>query len=149
MIRDVTGKRLTRRFNARDHKLPRLLPVSNASMSTSIIQAVPVEAPPSYHEAVRRAKRATNRTSIATLPDDDERTPLLVIDSEPTVVSPPFTLSGYFEPLIRRDHWLSVIHLILINFPFALVVWLYLFLGVLVGTTLLLTLPLGMLKYGP
>ena len=111
--------------------------------------AVPVglDEPPSYSEAVRRAKRARRRTaSINVPPDLDERTPLLA----PTSDFPISNLSHgsrYFSPMIQSQYWLPVFHLLIINFPFALIVWVYLFVGVLVGTTLLLTLPLGELNF--
>lgn len=52
---------------------------------------------------------------------------------------------GYFQPLFQWEYYRPVIHLGVINFPLALVAWVYLFVGTLVGTTLLLTLPFGVL----
>jgi hypothetical protein len=49
----------------------------------------------------------------------------------------------YFRPLFRRKYYKALFHLCILNFPFALIVWIYLFVGTLVGTTLLLSLPLG------
>jgi hypothetical protein len=49
----------------------------------------------------------------------------------------------YFNPLKKMASYRPLLHLMVINFPFALAVWIYLFVGTLVGTTLLLTLPLG------
>ncbi|KAG8934549.1 hypothetical protein FRC02_009761 [Tulasnella sp. 418] len=51
----------------------------------------------------------------------------------------------YFDPLKDQDCWMALLHLGVINFPFALVAWVYLFVATLVGTTLLLTLPFGVL----
>ncbi|CAE6423222.1 unnamed protein product [Rhizoctonia solani] len=49
----------------------------------------------------------------------------------------------YFVPLGRRVYWRSLAHLAVINFPFALAAWILLFCGVVLGTTLLITLPFG------
>ncbi|KAI6033228.1 hypothetical protein F5J12DRAFT_799587 [Pisolithus orientalis] len=49
----------------------------------------------------------------------------------------------YFRPLCRRAYHTALFHLLVLNFPFALIVWIYLFLFTLTGTTLLITLPIG------
>ncbi|KAJ3749699.1 hypothetical protein DFH05DRAFT_1477997 [Lentinula detonsa] len=49
----------------------------------------------------------------------------------------------YFRPLTRPVYWRSLTHLVLVNFPFALAAWVYLFVFTLTGTTLLIALPLG------
>ncbi|WVQ79485.1 hypothetical protein IAT38_001584 [Cryptococcus sp. DSM 104549] len=49
----------------------------------------------------------------------------------------------YWRPMGRGRYWLSALHLVLLNFPFALVVWPPLLAGTLAGTVLLITLPIG------
>ncbi|KAI6134639.1 hypothetical protein EDD17DRAFT_1550496 [Pisolithus thermaeus] len=49
----------------------------------------------------------------------------------------------YFRPLGRRAYYAALFHLLVLNFPFALIVWIYLFLFTLTGTTLIITLPIG------
>ncbi|KAJ3573154.1 hypothetical protein NP233_g2616 [Leucocoprinus birnbaumii] len=49
----------------------------------------------------------------------------------------------YFRPLTRRAYYSSFIHLALVNFPYALAAWIYLFVFTVTGTTLLVALPLG------
>ncbi|KIK27602.1 hypothetical protein PISMIDRAFT_54761, partial [Pisolithus microcarpus 441] len=49
----------------------------------------------------------------------------------------------YFRPLGRRAYHAALFHLLVLNFPFALIVWIYLFLFTLTGTTLIITLPIG------
>jgi hypothetical protein len=49
----------------------------------------------------------------------------------------------YFAPLTKRVYWRSLAHLTVLNFPFALAAWVLLFCGVVLGTTLLITLPFG------
>ncbi|VDC00077.1 unnamed protein product [Peniophora sp. CBMAI 1063] len=49
----------------------------------------------------------------------------------------------YFKPLVRRAYWAAVFHLLVLNFPYALLAAVYLFVFTLVGTTLLVALPLG------
>ncbi|KAG8911461.1 hypothetical protein FRC01_005702 [Tulasnella sp. 417] len=54
-----------------------------------------------------------------------------------------YRLRWYFRPLVKKKYWMPALHLMVINFPFALAAWVYLFVGTLVGTTLLLLLPFG------
>ncbi|KAF5376276.1 hypothetical protein D9615_008514 [Tricholomella constricta] len=49
----------------------------------------------------------------------------------------------YFRPLSRKAYYRSLFHLAVINFPYALAAWLYLFVFTVAGTTLLMALPLG------
>ncbi|OAX41142.1 hypothetical protein K503DRAFT_767945 [Rhizopogon vinicolor AM-OR11-026] len=53
--------------------------------------------------------------------------------------------SRYFRPMTRRAYHAAVFHLLVLNFPYALTTWVYLFVFTLTGTTLLLALPLGAL----
>lgn len=46
------------------------------------------------------------------------------------------SLKRYFRPLWRRSYYLPLAHLLLINFPFALITFLYLFVGTLVSRDL-------------
>ncbi|KAG5642783.1 hypothetical protein DXG03_002128 [Asterophora parasitica] len=57
-----------------------------------------------------------------------------------------FTLQGmrrYFRPLSHGAYWWSLFHLAVLNFPYALAAWIYLFVFTVAGTTLLMALPLG------
>lgn len=129
------------------------------------------DAPPSYADAVeylRRSKdgalrispasaRTTDRdgasqsTATPTAASTSERQPLL--SSSPTTLEQHSPLSehhvnssssrGYFAPLVQLKYWKALFHLLVLNFPFALAAWIVLFVGVLVGTSLLITLPLG------
>ncbi|WWC95282.1 hypothetical protein V866_002141 [Kwoniella sp. B9012] len=49
----------------------------------------------------------------------------------------------FWRPLGRKEYWRASVHLILFNFPLALLVWPFLVAGTLAGTVLLITLPLG------
>ncbi|CAK9781358.1 hypothetical protein CC85DRAFT_155845 [Cutaneotrichosporon oleaginosum] len=49
----------------------------------------------------------------------------------------------YWAPLTDREHWRPLPHLLLLNFPFGLILWPPLLVGTAAGTALLLTLPLG------
>ncbi|KAG7580132.1 hypothetical protein FFLO_00103 [Filobasidium floriforme] len=49
----------------------------------------------------------------------------------------------YLSPLWSATHWMALFHLIFINLPLMLVLWPILIAGTLVGTVLLITLPLG------
>ncbi|KAI0043677.1 hypothetical protein FA95DRAFT_362760 [Auriscalpium vulgare] len=51
----------------------------------------------------------------------------------------------YFRPMGRRAYWVPLVHLLLLNFPYALLAWIYLFVFTLLGTILLVVLPLGAL----
>ncbi|KAG6843586.1 hypothetical protein H0H87_002936 [Tephrocybe sp. NHM501043] len=49
----------------------------------------------------------------------------------------------YFRPLARKAYYSSLFHLVVVNFPYALAAWVYLFVFTVAGTTLLMALPLG------
>ncbi|EGO00467.1 hypothetical protein SERLA73DRAFT_168201 [Serpula lacrymans var. lacrymans S7.3] len=49
----------------------------------------------------------------------------------------------YFRPVFKRAYYAAVFHLMVLNFPYALAAWIYLFIFTLTGTTLLMALPLG------
>lgn len=51
----------------------------------------------------------------------------------------------YWRPLASGAHWKALFHLVLLNFPFMVVLWPILVAGTLSGTILLITLPLGVL----
>ncbi|ESK89395.1 hypothetical protein Moror_16196 [Moniliophthora roreri MCA 2997] len=51
----------------------------------------------------------------------------------------------YYHPLTRRPYYAAFFHLVVLNFPFALAAWVYLFVFTLTGTALLITLPIGAL----
>ncbi|KAI0332264.1 hypothetical protein GY45DRAFT_1321045 [Cubamyces sp. BRFM 1775] len=49
----------------------------------------------------------------------------------------------YFRPLQRRAYYSALFHLLVLNFPYALLSWVFLFVFTLVGTCTLMALPLG------
>lgn len=49
----------------------------------------------------------------------------------------------YFRPLGHAVYYRALFHLLVLNFPYALIAWIYLFVFTLTGTTLLMALPLG------
>ncbi|KAJ7213118.1 hypothetical protein GGX14DRAFT_620258 [Mycena pura] len=51
----------------------------------------------------------------------------------------------HFRPLTRKVYYLSLFHLYIVNFPFALAAFLFAFVFTVTGTTLLVALPLGAL----
>ncbi|KAJ7627149.1 hypothetical protein FB45DRAFT_795346 [Roridomyces roridus] len=54
-------------------------------------------------------------------------------------------LKRYFRPLTRKVYWKALFHLYVVNFPYALAAFLYVFILTVTGTTLLMALPLGAL----
>ncbi|KAL0957040.1 hypothetical protein HGRIS_003140 [Hohenbuehelia grisea] len=92
-------------------------------------------------------------------PDDDEETipseldeqnrVLVMGEDEACVTSRPRGIFSrqawgrYFRPMTRKAYYMSLFHLLVVNFPFGLVAWVYLFVGTLTGTILLMALPLG------
>ncbi|KAH9932494.1 uncharacterized protein B0H18DRAFT_985868 [Fomitopsis serialis] len=49
----------------------------------------------------------------------------------------------YYRPLGKRAYYASLFHLLVLNFPYALLAWVYLFVFTVAGTTTLMALPLG------
>lgn len=72
------------------------------------------------------------------------RNVMSLFQAEPDAVLDPISSSGalpgsflartkkYFRPLVRRAYYSAIFHLLFINFPYELVVWIYLFVGTLV-----------------
>ncbi|QRV79592.1 transmembrane protein [Ceratobasidium sp. AG-Ba] len=90
--------------------------------------------------ASRRRRRAASYSTIASFSGVDFRGLVFGIPSTSNSTS---GRSQYFAPLSRRAYWRALLHLTVINFPFALAAWVLLFCGVVLGTTLLITLPFG------
>ncbi|KAK7692165.1 hypothetical protein QCA50_003785 [Cerrena zonata] len=78
------------------------------------------------------------------------------VESEPLLPSPSGirhrrsfidSLKRYFRPMGKKAYYSALFHLLVVNFPFALVAWVYLFVFTLTlaqtGTTTLMALPLG------
>ncbi|KAJ3791931.1 hypothetical protein GGU11DRAFT_713918, partial [Lentinula aff. detonsa] len=83
-------------------------------------------------------------------PSDGEENDNVNVGHDQTTHHPRIILSStqarwarYFRPLTRPVYWRSLTHLVLVNFPFALAAWVYLFVFTVTGTTLLIALPLG------
>ncbi|RDX55253.1 hypothetical protein OH76DRAFT_882889 [Lentinus brumalis] len=49
----------------------------------------------------------------------------------------------YFRPLKKRAYYSALFHILVVNFPYALLSWVFLFVFTLVGTCTLMALPLG------
>ncbi|KDQ07159.1 hypothetical protein BOTBODRAFT_180911 [Botryobasidium botryosum FD-172 SS1] len=88
------------------------------------------------------SRHSGRRSSVST-------TASSVVSRSSSTDDPPHTtrqrIAHYFRPLRHRLYYRALFHLLVLNFPIATVAWVYLFVGTLVGTTLLLTLPLGCL----
>ncbi|KAG8687247.1 hypothetical protein FRC09_013612 [Ceratobasidium sp. 395] len=84
----------------------------------------------------RRRRRAASYSTTASYSGVDFRS--LILGAYSTSGE-----SRYFSALSRRVYWRALLHLMVINFPFALAAWVLLFCGVVLGTTLLITLPFG------
>ncbi|THH31389.1 hypothetical protein EUX98_g2776 [Antrodiella citrinella] len=78
---------------------------------------------------------------------EDEHTPLLPEYSRfgrrPPAASSPWY--RYFRPMFKRAYYSALFHLLILNFPYALAAWVYLFVFTLTGTTTLMALPVGAL----
>ncbi|KAF8678482.1 hypothetical protein RHS04_05247 [Rhizoctonia solani] len=105
------------------------------------------EGTPLLHNRPRRRSRAASYSTMASYTGVDFLS--LVLGTQPSTTSDHTPRSfrerraRYFVPLRRRVYWRSLVHLAVINFPFALAAWVLLFCGVVLGTTLLITLPFG------
>ncbi|KAF8577932.1 hypothetical protein K439DRAFT_518562 [Ramaria rubella] len=91
--------------------------------------------------------------SIAQTVLSSSRTVISLFQAEPDSNTPvasadiPFfhRLKRYFRPMGQKRYYAALFHLLFVNFPYELGVWIYLFVGTLSGTTLLITLPLGLI----
>lgn len=79
--------------------------------------------------------------------DEEEEGRIALVDS--SVEAQPYPLLStqglkrYFRPLARITYWKAVSHLLFLNFPYALLSWVYLFVFTLTGTAQLMALPVG------
>ena len=55
------------------------------------------------------------------------------LDQSVECLGPGVRIKRYFRPMGRRAYYSAVFHLLVINFPFALLAWVYLFVFTLVG----------------
>ncbi|KAH7339817.1 hypothetical protein B0J17DRAFT_716815 [Rhizoctonia solani] len=105
------------------------------------------EGTPLLQNLPRRRSRAASYSTTTSYTGVDFIS--LIIGTQPATTADPVPRSfrerrvRYFVPLCRRVYWRSLAHLMVINFPFALAAWVLLFCGVVLGTTLLITLPFG------
>ncbi|CAE6416287.1 unnamed protein product [Rhizoctonia solani] len=105
------------------------------------------EGTPLLHNHPRRRSRAASYSTMASYTGVDFLS--LILGTQPLTAPDHVSRSfrerraRYFVPLRRRVYWRSLAHLAVINFPFALAAWVLLFCGVVLGTTLLITLPFG------
>ncbi|KAG8761049.1 hypothetical protein FRC11_014417, partial [Ceratobasidium sp. 423] len=105
------------------------------------------EGTPLLRDRPRRRSRAASYSTMASYTGVDFIS--LILGTQPSTIVDPVPRSfrerraRYFVPLRRRVYWRSLAHLAVINFPFALAAWVLLFCGVVLGTTLLITLPFG------
>ncbi|CCM03892.1 uncharacterized protein FIBRA_06043 [Fibroporia radiculosa] len=49
----------------------------------------------------------------------------------------------YYRPMGKRAYYAALFHLLVVNFPYALLAWVYLFVFTVAGTTTLMALPVG------
>ena len=54
-------------------------------------------------------------------------------DQSVECLGPGVRIKRYFRPMGRRAYYSAVFHLLVVNFPFALLAWVYLFVFTLVG----------------
>ncbi|KAH9990828.1 hypothetical protein BJV77DRAFT_946985 [Russula vinacea] len=115
---------------------------SAASISPSLAQTV-VSAFRMDLDSDREDEEETspNRPAVSTLPDD--RLPPAPGLARRRTRSWRTRWRHYFRPVGRRAYWSALFHLLVINFPYALIAWVYLFVFTLLGTILLVALPLG------
>ncbi|KAJ1304783.1 hypothetical protein OPQ81_005919 [Rhizoctonia solani] len=105
------------------------------------------EGTPLLRDHPRQRSRAASYSTMASHTGVDFIS--LLLGTQPSATADPVPRSfrehraKYFVPLRRRVYWRALAHLAVVNFPFALAAWVLLFCGVVLGTTLLITLPFG------
>ncbi|KLO14243.1 hypothetical protein SCHPADRAFT_826688 [Schizopora paradoxa] len=78
--------------------------------------------------------------------DDDDTDPLRIGDENESTNANAALSRGwrrYFRPMRKSSYYWPIVHLLFINFPYALLAFVYLFVGTLTGTALLIALPIG------
>lgn len=107
---------------------------SAASISPSLAQTV-VSAFRMDLDSDREDEEETspNRPAVSTLPDD--RLPHAPGLARRRTRSWRTRWRHYFRPVGRRAYWSALFHLLVINFPYALIAWVYLFVFTLVSAS--------------
>ncbi|KAH9484736.1 hypothetical protein JR316_0001636 [Psilocybe cubensis] len=94
-------------------------------------------------------------TVLSLFQGDEDDTPLRVVgQSDSTVPATSTQQRGtgffsraawkrYFRPIFVKSYYRALFHLAVLNFPYGLIAWVYLFVFTVTGTTLLVALPLG------
>ncbi|ORY35021.1 hypothetical protein BCR39DRAFT_516204 [Naematelia encephala] len=127
---------------------------------------------PRYRSTVSNTTPISSRARLPSLEDlnvgapDDESTPLLAhsvengdarrkkrglwssifcgeIEDQDTRTGFVAGWNRFWSPMGDKRYWRAMLHLWLLNFPIALLVWPFLVAGTLAGTALLITLPIG------
>ncbi|KAF9483108.1 hypothetical protein BDN70DRAFT_874157 [Pholiota conissans] len=116
-----------------------------------------------HHRGRPRAHSDTSTNSAAPsltqtmlslfMTEDDDGSDIILVDDHFSVISaqrgPGFfsfaAWKRYFRPLGVRAYYRALFHLLVINFPYGLLAWVYLFVFTVTGTILLIALPLGAL----
>ncbi|KAF8525504.1 hypothetical protein BU17DRAFT_41644 [Hysterangium stoloniferum] len=149
------SSRRTRTNQARHAR--RALHASDDSYASGITveTAVETETSPLLGGRPRAMSHASTTHSVHSIAQtvlSSSRTVLSLFQAEPDVSAEPSShlpiltrARRYFRPLVRRAYYAALFHLLFINFPYELAAWIFLFVGTLTGTTLLITLPLGVI----
>ncbi|TCD64826.1 hypothetical protein EIP91_003574 [Steccherinum ochraceum] len=100
---------------------------------------------PECSESSRISHEDVEERHVYDIDIEDEHAPLLPEHSRlgRRRTSSSGTWYKYFRPMLKRPYYSALFHLLVLNFPYALVAWVYLFVFTLTGTTTLMALPLG------
>jgi len=128
-------------------------PVENDALSTTDdgTETTPLLSPRrrprtmSHSTVMSTQSLAQTALSLFQADEDDGGSPLALEETSSQSQTIPSSRRArrYFRVLWKNSYYRSLAHLMFINFPFALAAFVYLFVGTLTGTTLLIALPLG------
>jgi hypothetical protein len=116
---------------------PRTMSLSSAasispSLAQTVVSAFRMDLDSDGEEGEDGEETSHSPLAVGTLPDDHlSRAPGLTRHRARGCHS---RWRNYFRPMGRRAYWSALLHLLVINFPYALFAWLYLFVFTLVST---------------
>jgi len=121
-----------------------LSPTEDGAETTPLLS--PHRRPRTVSHSTILSTQSMAHTVMSIFQADDEAEPLETRDeNETTSLNLPASRGWrrYFRPLRKSSYYWPVAHLLFINFPYALLAFVYLFVGTLTGTALLIALPIG------
>lgn len=121
-----------------------LSPTEDGSENTPLLSATSRRRPRTVSHSTMTSNYSLTQTVLSLFQADPEQDGVIEFIDEPTTGPTPTTprtrrIQRYFRALWKGTYYWPLLHLLLINFPYALLAFVYLFVGTLVSNILFIT----------